>query len=332
MNTKVMKAIVIQDDKKLLWQNAPEPQPGPEDIAIKVAASAVNRADLMQKAGLYPPPPGASDILGLECAGVVSAVGDKVSQWQVGNKVCALLAGGGYAETVVCRGDHALPVPDGYSFEQAAALPEVFATAWMNIFMLANTQPGQKVVMHAGASGVGTAAIQLCKAMGNPIFVTVGSETKLQRCLELGADGGHLRPNGEFQAAIKAWSGKGGVATILDPVGGNYLEQNLNCLTTDGSLVIIGLMGGRSGNLDLGRLLVKRINVMGSTLRSRDDASKAQVIAQLTEKVWPLFDRGQLQPIIHEVVPIEEADRAFEVVASNQTIGKVILTIGQRQE
>ena len=325
----MMKAIVIQDDKQLHWQDVEAPALGPDDIAIKVMASAVNRADLMQRAGLYPPPPGASNILGLECAGEVEAVGDNVSQWQVGDSACALLAGGGYAETVVCKASHALPIPKGFSFEQAAALPEVFATAWMNIFMLGNTQPGQKVLMHAGASGVGTAAIQLCKAMGNPIFVTVGDQTKLDRCLQLGADGGHLRHQGDFLQSVKDWAGKSGIATILDPVGGQYLEQNVNCLATDGSLVLIGLMGGRSGNLDLGRLLVKRIKVVGSTLRSRDDINKAEVITQLKQRVWPLFENHRLQPIIHDVVSIKEANRAFDLVASNQTIGKVILKIGQ---
>jgi len=294
-----------------------------------VRASAVNRADLMQRAGLYPPPPGASEILGLECAGEISAVGEGVDQWQPGDKVCALLAGGGYAQSVVCSADHVLPVPNGFSFAEAAALPEVFATAWLNLFMLADLQPGQKALVHAGASGVGTAAIQLCKARGNPVFVTVGDQAKLDTCLQLGAAAGHLRTQGDFEAAVKAWAGKGGVAAILDPVGGNYLEQNVKCLDTDGSLVIIGLMGGRAATLDLGRLLVKRIRVVGSTLRSRSDSSKAEVIAQLREQVWPLFDQGSLKPIIHSRFPITEATAAFELVASNQTTGKVILELPQ---
>jgi putative PIG3 family NAD(P)H quinone oxidoreductase len=320
-----MKAIVIAADKSLHWQDQPEPIPGPHQIAIKVHASAVNRADLMQRLGVYPPPPGASDILGLECAGEVSAIGAQVSQWQIGDRVCALLAGGGYAETVVCHAEHALPIPAGFSFSQAAALPEVFATAWLNLFMLAQVQPGQKVALHAGASGVGTAAIQLCKAKGNPVFVTVGDQAKLDYCQQLGAAAGHIRSQGEFEPALKSWSGKAGVAAILDPVGGNYLEQNLKCLDTDGSLIIIGLMGGRSANLDIGRLLVKRIRVVGSTLRSRSDASKAEIISQLASQVWPLFESGELAPIIYGHFPIIQATDAFELVASNQTIGKVIL-------
>ncbi len=323
-----MKAIVIGADKSLSWQQLDsEPAPGPSQVAIKVHATAVNRADLMQRAGLYPPPPGASAVLGLECAGEISAVGDAVSQWQVGDRVCALLAGGGYAETVVCHADHVLPIPAGFSFSDAAALPEVFATAWLNLFMLAELKPGQKALLHAGASGVGTAAIQLCKAMGNPVFVTVGDQTKLDTCLQLGADGGHVRSDGEFENAVKTWAGKSGVSAILDPVGGNYLEQNVRCLDTDGSLVIIGLMGGRSAPLDIGRLLVKRIRVVGSTLRSRDDSSKAEIITQLKQRIWPLFDSGAIKPIIHSRFPIEEADAAFALVASNQTIGKVILEL-----
>lgn len=322
-----MKAIVIETDKSLQWEDQPDLTPAADQVAIKVHATAVNRADLMQRAGLYPPPPGASEVLGLECAGEISAVGADVTQWQVGDNVCALLAGGGYAETVVCKAEHVLPIPKGYSFAEAAALPEVFATAWLNLFMLAQLQPGQRAVLHAGASGVGTAAIQLCKAKGNPVFVTVGDQAKLDACRELGADDGFLRTNGDFEMAVKHWAGKAGVAAILDPVGGNYLEQNIKCLNTDGSLVIIGLMGGRSGTLDLGRLLVKRIRVVGSTLRSRSDASKAEIIAQLREQVWPLFDAGTLKPIIHSRFPITEANEAFALVASNQTTGKVILEL-----
>lgn len=322
-----MKAIVIESDKSLSWQEQPEPTLGPDQVAIAVRTTAVNRADLMQRAGLYPPPPGASDILGLECAGEIKAVGANVSQWQIADKVCALLAGGGYAETVVCHADHVLPIPTGFDFIQAAALPEVFATAWMNLFMLAELQPGQKAIVHAGASGVGTAAIQLCKAKGNPVFVTVGDQAKLDSCIELGADAGHVRTEGDFESAVKEWAGKTGVAAILDPVGGNYLEQNIRCLDTDGSLVIIGLMGGRTGSLDLGRLLVKRIRVIGSTLRSRSDASKAAVIAQMREQVWPWFEQGILKPIVHSTFPIEQTHQAFDLVASNQTTGKVILEL-----
>ena len=321
-----MKAIQIQPDKSLLWQDTATPAPGPGEVAIRVHATAINRADLMQRAGLYPPPPGASPILGLECAGEISAVGAGVSAWKAGDRVCALLAGGGYAETLVCPADHLLPVPTGFSWAEAAALPEVFATAWLNIFMEAGAHPGQKVLVHAGASGVGTAAIQLCKLQGNPVFVTVGDPAKLEFCRQLGADAGHVRTQGDFESAVKEWCGEG-VHAILDPVGGNYLEQNVRLLATDGSLVIIGLMGGRSAPLDIGRLLIKRIRVIGSTLRSRSNADKAALIAQLKAKVWPGFENGTLKPIIHRVYPIQQAEAAFAEVASNATMGKVVLSV-----
>lgn len=323
----LMHALQIQPDKSLLWQETAAPVPGPGQVAIRVHATAVNRADLMQRAGLYPPPPGASDILGLECAGEVSALGEGVTQWQVGDRVCALLAGGGYAECVVCPADHLLPVPAGFTWAEAAALPEVFATAWLNLFMEAGVQPGQKVLLHAGASGVGTAAIQLCRQQGNPVFVTVGDAAKRDFCQQLGADGGHLRSAGDFEAPVKAWCGSEGVQAILDPVGGAYLEQNLRLLATDGHLILIGLMGGRSASLDLGRLLVKRLRVIGSTLRSRSDADKAILIAQLRQHVWPGFTSGQLRPVIHRCYPIQQAEAALAEIGSNATIGKVILTV-----
>lgn len=323
-----MKAIHVNEDKTLSWQEHPEPSPGPDEVAIEVRATAVNRADIMQVAGLYPPPPGASQILGLECAGVIKAVGEAVTHWQVGDQVCALLAGGGYAETVVCKASHCLPIPQGYSFVEAAALPEVFATAWLNIFMEGKAQSGDAVMIHAGASGVGTAAIQLCKAFENPCFVTVGSREKLDTCQDLGASTGHVRHDGDFLESAKAFTQGKGFKVILDPVGGQYLESNLKTLATDGALVIIGLMGGRSAPLDIGRLLVKRLRVIGSTLRSRSDADKADIITQLRENVWPLFASGQLRPIIHNQYAIGDASQALEEVKGNQTVGKVILTVG----
>ncbi|MCG8670072.1 MAG: NAD(P)H-quinone oxidoreductase [Pseudomonadales bacterium] len=322
-----MKAILINDDKALNWSTCEDPTMGADEVTITVKATAVNRADLMQIAGLYPPPPGASDILGLECSGVIEAVGDAVTEWQVGDKVCALLAGGGYAEKVVCKASHCLPIPNGFSFNQAAALPEVFATAWLNIFMEAGIQTAEPVLIHAGASGVGTAAIQLCNAFDNPCFVTVGSGDKLEQCIALGAQAGHIRHDGDFIDAAKAFSKGKGFKAILDPVGGQYLESNLKSLATDGALVIIGLMGGRSANLDIGRLLVKRLRVIGSTLRSRSDHSKAQVIAELRQKVWPLFDTQTLKPIIDQEFAIADAAEAIKEIQSNQTVGKVVLEI-----
>ncbi|PCJ45113.1 MAG: NAD(P)H-quinone oxidoreductase [Moraxellaceae bacterium] len=326
-----MKAITITEDNHLVWQQTSNPLENTplqsHQVAIDVKATAVNRADLMQRKGVYPAPPGASDILGLECAGVISAIGTEVKSWQVGDKVCALLAGGGYAETVVCAASHVLPMPKDFSFVQAAAIPEVFATAWLNIFMEGNLQPKETVLIHAGASGVGTAAIQLCRHFAHCCFVTVGSDEKLAFCRELGATQAVNRHNDDFQQHIKSWTDGKGVDVILDPVGGDYFEKNIRSLNTDGRLIMIGIMGGRKSTVDLGRLLVKRLRVMGSTLRSRDDDYKSQIISQLTQQVWPLFDSGELKPIIEQQFPISEAEAAFALIASNTTTGKVILSL-----
>jgi len=326
-----MKAIIVTEDKQLVWQDTISPLDSkplqPHEVAIQVKATAVNRADLMQRKGVYPAPPGASEILGLECAGEISAVGESVTQWKIGDRVCALLAGGGYAETVVCAASHVLPIPSGFSFEEAAALPEVFATAWLNIFMEANLQPNESVLCHAGASGVGTAAIQLCKSFDHPCFVTVGSDEKLDFCRSLGATNGINRHNDDFQEHIKPWTHGKGVDVILDSVGGDYFDRNIRSLNTDGRLVMIGIMGGRKSDIDLGRLLIKRLRVIGSTLRSRDDVYKAQLIAELSDKVWPLFDSGKLKPIIEERFNITEAEKAFDLISSNTTTGKVILSL-----
>jgi putative PIG3 family NAD(P)H quinone oxidoreductase len=322
-----MKAIEITDNQSLIWTDVPTPSPGDNEVAIRVHATAVNRADLAQRKGLYPPPPGASEILGLECSGIISAVGEGVSQWQTGDRVCALLAGGGYAETVVCPASQVLPIPRGYSFIQAAALPEVFATAWLNIFMEGQAQPGERVLLHAGASGVGTAAIQLCVLKGNPCFVTVGDDSKLEFCKRLGAAGGCNRKSHDFSESVKQWTNRKGFDIILDPVGGSYLERNIRGLNTDGRLINIGIMGGRTDTLDMGRLLVKRLRLIGSTLRSRKDKEKSRLIASLAENVWPHIETGDLKPVIHRSLPITSAVEAFAEVESNNTTGKVILEI-----
>ncbi|MFB0962316.1 MAG: NAD(P)H-quinone oxidoreductase, partial [Pseudomonas sp.] len=260
---------------------------GAGQVRIRVVAAGVNRADLLQAAGLYPPPPGVSDILGLECAGVITEVGAG-SPWQVGDRVCALLAGGGMAEEVCVDARHVLPVPQGLSVLQAAAIPEVYATAWLNIFQLAKLQPGEKVLLHAGASGVGSAAIQLCKAFHSPCWVSVGSAERLAYCQALGAEGGVIR--GENIDGLQDFAP---FDVILDPVGASYAALNLKILGLDGRWVNIGLMGGRRAELDLAQLLSKRIQLIGSTLRSRSDAFKGELIAQLADKVWPVFASGK---------------------------------------
>ncbi|MDP6970592.1 MAG: NAD(P)H-quinone oxidoreductase, partial [Pseudomonadales bacterium] len=269
-----MKAIVVAGDG-LVWQEVDAPRVGVGEVRIEVAASAINRADLAQRAGAYPPPPGASSIMGLECSGVVTETGEGVQRVSVGDEVCALLAGGGYAEQVVVPAGQVLKVPRGLSMEQAAAIPEVFATAYLNLYMEANLQPGELVVLHAGASGVGTAGIQLCKATHNPVFVTAGNEEKIAQCVGLGADAGWDRHQGSFRDAVSAWSQGQGADVILDPVGGSYLADNLASLRLDGRLVIIGLMGGATSEVNLGLMIMKRLRVIGSTLRARTISAKA---------------------------------------------------------
>ena len=321
-----MKAIRIDGDR-LTWTEAPVPELGPGQVQIDVHATAVNRADLVQRAGGYPPPPGASEILGLECAGVVSAVGEGVTRVRPGQAVCALLAGGGYAEQVVVPAGQVLPVPAGFDFQQSAALPEVFATAYLNLFIEAGLEKGERVLIHAGASGVGTAAIQLCRAFHSPCFVTAGDDEKIARCIALGADAGFNRHHGEFQSAVQSWAGEQGVDVILDVVGAAYFPQNLACLRLRGRLLLVGLMGGVQTEVNLGVLMMKRLRVIGSTLRARPVAEKARVMDALWERVWPLLAAGDIRPIVEAVLPIQEAEAAHRLVESNDTVGKVVLAV-----
>lgn len=321
-----MKAIQIEGDE-LVWNDAPVPELGAGEIRIAVQATAVNRADLAQRAGNYPPPPGASDIMGLECAGEVVEVGEGVTRVRPGELVCALLAGGGYAEQVVAPAGQVLRVPAGFDAVRAAAIPEVFATAYLNLYMEAALAKGERVLLHAGASGVGTAAIQLCRAFHNPCLVTAGGQEKIERCVALGADGGADRHAGDFEDTVKAWTGGDGVDVILDPVGAAYLEQNLRCLARRGRLVLIGLMGGVTSEINLGLLMMKRLRVIGSTLRARPVSEKAAVMDALHERVWPLLESGAVTPVIETTLPIQDAGRAHALVASNETVGKVVLEI-----
>jgi len=321
-----MRVISVSEIGDLLWTEAPNLAPGPAEILIDVKATAINRADLMQRKGLYPPPLGAPQTMGLECAGVVAAVGRDVTHHQVGDRVCALLAGGGYAEQAVVDQGSALKMPENLSFEQAAAIPEVFATAWLNLFIEAGLQPGERVVLHAGASGVGTAAIQLCRAFGSESFVTAGAADKIEACLKLGAKGGQNRREGGFIDALRAlWPQ--GADVILDPVGASYLAENLEALTLNGRLVLIGLMGGSRSEIDLAKLMMKRLRVVGSTLRARPLEEKASIMAELGQYVWPKISQGEIVPIIQQVFPIQAASEAHELVASDGTIGKVVLKV-----
>ena len=320
-----MRAILVEDGD-LRWGEAENPTLGPGLVLIENHATAVNRADLAQRVGGYPPPPGASPILGLECA-VVKAVGEGVNRVKPGDEVCALLAGGGYAEMVAVPAGQVLLKPSGLTFAEAASIPEVFATAYLNLFMEARLVKGERAVLHAGASGVGTAAIQMCRAFGNPTFVTVGSADKVARCVALGADGGCNRHDGSFADAVSTWTNGEGADVILDPVGGSYLADNLKCLNADGRLVVIGLLGGSRAELPLGLMMGKRLRVIGSTLRARTVAAKATVMDALKTRVWPLLEDGSIKPIIEQELAIGDAAEAHELIAGNQTFGKVVLTI-----
>ena len=322
-----MRAIV-QEGENLVWSDVPNVELRRGEVRISVRATAINRADLSQRAGNYAPPPGASEILGLECSGTIEEVGDGVTSFTCGERVCALLSGGGYAEQVNVPAGQVLRMPKGLDFESAAALPEVLATAYLNLYMEARLQLGESVLIHAGGSGVGTAAIQLCKAFLNPCFVTVGSAAKLQRCKELGAVDGCVRHENEFAELVSHWTQGKGIDVILDPVGGGYMDANLRSLGTDGRLVVIGLMGGTNAELSLGRMMVKRQRIIGSTLRARPVEAKARVMDKLESQVWPLIESGDFKPIIERVLPIEQANFAHELIASNSTFGKVVLVVG----
>ncbi|AVV34349.1 MULTISPECIES: NAD(P)H-quinone oxidoreductase [Cobetia] len=319
-----MFAIAVENES-LVWQETEAPHGiASDEVRIEVAWAGVNRADLMQRAGQYPPPEGASQILGLEVSGTIREVGRHVERFKVGDPVCALLSGGGYAEEVVVNALQVLPVPEGYSLRDAAALPEMFATAWLNLFIEGNLKHKERVLLHAGASGIGTTAIQLCGLFGHPCFVTVGSQEKLETCLRLGADAGWNRHDGSFVEAVNDW---GGADMILDPVGGGYLADNQQVLKQDGRMVLIGLMGGRMDELDLGRMLMKRQRLIGSTLRSRSPDGKGMVLDALYVHVWPRLARGELRPHIDKSWPIQEADAAHAYVQDNASTGKVLLAV-----
>lgn len=320
-----MQGIAIEE-KRMVWREHEDPGPlEAEDVRIDIAWAGVNRADLMQRAGNYPPPPGESEIPGLEVSGTVVEVGRSVERFRRGDRVCALLAGGGYAEQVVVNEAQVLPIPHGLGLREAAALPEVFATAWLNLYMEGALQPGQRVLLHAAASGVGTAAIQLCRAFGNPCFVTAGSSDKLEACYRLGADAGWNRHDGSFVDAVKQW---GGADMILDPVGGDYIAQDLAVLNVDGRLVLIGLMGGAETQVSLGRLLVKRQRIIGSTLRSRSAKAKGAILDALYAHVWPKLASGEIEPLIASTWPVQEAESAMQYLIDNANIGKVLLSVG----
>ena len=325
-----MQAIVFDTpgaEEVLHLGDAPTPALGPDDLRIRVRATAVNRADLLQRQGMYPPPPGASPILGLECAGEVAEVGAAVSGWRVGDRAMALLAGGGYAEQAVVHHGAVMRVPSIFSWEEAGALPEVYLTAFSNLFLLAGARRGGAALVHGGGSGVGTAAIQLLREAGVRCLVTAGSDEKCQRCRDLGADVALNYRAGDFAPAVREATDGRGVDVVLDCIGGKYFAANLECLAVDGRLVIIGLIGGARAELNLAMLLMRRLQVIGSTLRSRPAADKAAIVAAFVERFGAALGAGRLTPVIDHVFPLAQAADAHRLVQSSAHFGKVVLRV-----
>jgi NADPH2:quinone reductase len=307
---------------------APRPEPGPGQVLIRIAATSVNRADLQQRSGNYAPPPGESEILGLECAGVIEALGEGVADWRVGERVMTLLGGGGYADYAAAPAGTLMPVPENLDLVRAAAIAEVWITAFLNVFREAGLRPGETLLLHGGGSGVGTAAIQLAKALGpSPVLVTVGSPEKAEACLGLGADHAILYKSENFAERVLELTGKRGADVILDHIGAAYLEPNLACLALYGRLVIIGLLGGAKAELNIGRLMVKRQRIIGSVLRARPIEEKARITAAFREAVLPRFASGELKPVIHAVLPLAEVRSAQEQMAANANVGKIVLQV-----
>ncbi|MGE2720073.1 NAD(P)H-quinone oxidoreductase [Mycolicibacterium celeriflavum] len=322
-----MHAIVAGPEGRLSWQEVPDLAPKDDEVLIKVASAGINRADLLQAAGKYPPPPGASDILGLEVSGTVAAVGDNASEWAVGQQVCALLAGGGYAEYVAVPAGQVMPIPESVSLHEAAGLPEVACTVWSNLVMTAGLQSGQLVLIHGGASGIGTHAVQVGRALGCRVAVTAGSAHKLDLCAELGAEVTINYRDEDFVERIKA---EGGADVILDIMGAAYLERNIDALAHDGRIVIIGMQGGVKAEFNIGKLLSKRGGVIATALRARPVSgrgSKGDVVAEVVANVWPMVESGQVRPIIGAEYPVQEAAAAHELLQSGEVSGKVLLRV-----
>lgn len=326
-----MHAIVITepgDPNVLSWTEVPDPVPDSGEVVVDIAASAVNRADINQRLGSYPPPKGAPEYPGLECSGRIAELGPDTqgSGWSVGDEVCVLLAGGGYAERVAVPAGQLLPVPRGVSLVEAASLPEVACTVWSNVFMVGALRSGETLLVHGGGSGIGTFAIQLAHARGARVITTAGSEEKLARCRELGADVAINYRHEDFATRVKEETGGAGVDVILDIMGGSYLESNVRSLAVGGRLVIIGLMGGRSAELDLGRMLVKRLSVQATTLRARPVEEKSQIASEVAEHVWPLVERGTIRPVVDRTMELPNAAEAHRIMEASSHVGKILLT------
>ncbi|NYG07007.1 putative PIG3 family NAD(P)H quinone oxidoreductase [Phycicoccus badiiscoriae] len=325
-----MKAITIPqpgDPSALVLAEVPDPQPGPGEVRVRVAAAGVNRADVMQRMGFYPPPAGAPEYPGLEVSGTVDQVGDGVEEWRVGDEVCALLSGGGYAELVCVPAGQLLPVPTGVPLADAAALPEVVSTVWSNVFMTANLLPGQTFLVHGGSSGIGTMAIQLAREVGARVAVTAGSAAKLEVCRELGAEILVNYREQDFVEELRTATAGAGADVILDNMGAKYLARNVDALAPNGRLVVIGLQGGVKAELDLGLLMRKRAAVIATSLRSRPADEKATIVAAVREHVWPLVSAGRVRPVIHGRYPLAQAGDAHRELEASGHVGKILLTV-----
>jgi putative PIG3 family NAD(P)H quinone oxidoreductase len=324
-----MKAITIPEfggPEALVLSEVPDPEPGAGEVLVRVAAAGVNRADVLQRQGHYAPPPGESDVPGLEVSGTIEALGDGVEGWSVGDEVCALLSGGGYAELVRVPAGQLLPVPTGVSLIEAAALPEVTCTVWSNVFLTANLQPGETLLVHGGSSGIGTMAIQLGRAIGAVVAVTAGSPEKLAACADLGAEVLVNYREEDFVDRVMAATDGAGADVVLDNMGAKYLARNVAVLATGGRLVVIGMQGGTRAELDLGVLLRKRAAVIATSLRARPLGEKATIVAAVREHVWPLIEAGEVRPVVMSRHPLADAAAAHRELEASAHLGKILLT------
>ena len=325
-----MRAVVITEPggpEVLEWREVPDPVPAYGEVLVRVAASAVNRADLLQRQGLYPPPRGGSAYPGLECSGTVAALGDGVTGWSVGDTCTALLSGGGYAELVAVPAGQLMPVPQGLDLVTAAALPEVACTVWSNVVMDAGLRAGDVLLVHGGAGGIGTFAIQAGAALGARVAVTAGSAEKLERCRELGAEILVNYREADFVEVVKAATDGRGADVVLDNMGAKYLGRNVDVLATNGRIQVIGMQGGTTGELDLGRLMSKRAQVRATTLRARPTAEKSEICARVAAEAWPLVESGAIVPVVDRVLPMPDAAEAHRVVTDSEHVGKVLLAV-----
>ena len=303
------------------------PKPKRNEVLIKISYAGINRPDVLQRSGSYLPPPGASDLPGLEASGIIFAIGDNVTNWEVGDEVCALLPGGGYAEYAVTQASHCLPVPIGMSLKQAAALPETLFTVWSNVFQRGGLKPNEKFLVHGGSSGIGTMAIQLANLFGSEVYATAGNEAKCSACEELGAIRAINYNKEDFLEVIKSI---GGVHLILDMVGGAYIEKNIKALVDDGRLVQIAFLKGAKVELNFAQIMTRRLTVTGSTLRPQSDLSKSQIASELLEKIWPLLSTGRINPVINSVFDLNDVSSAHLLMESSKHIGKIVLKVDGR--